>query len=288
MICTQCPRNCGVDRSEKVGFCGFHDEMMISHVGLHRWEEPCISGQGGSGTIFFSGCSLRCVFCQNAEISRGVGGKAASPEDLVGIFKRLEQMGAENVNLVNPTHFTLQIREALRLYKPSIPVVWNSGGYEKAETIRTLEGLADIYLPDMKYYDKEVSLRYAKADDYFENAASALREMARQVGKAQFDERGMMTRGLIVRHLVLPAHVGQTEKILRWVRDNLPDAYVSLLGQYFPAGDAAEYPEINRRLKRKEYQRAVDALDRLGIENGFLQELGSASAKYVPRFDGTY
>ena len=288
MICDQCPRKCHAERDKKPGFCGFDDRAWVSHVSTHAWEEPCISGERGAGTVFFSGCNLRCVFCQNAAISRGTQGKAATVDDLCALFERVEQSGAECLDLVNPTHFTSVIREALTRRKPSLPVVWNSGGYECAETVRTLDGLVDVYMPDLKYVTPEVSQRYSGAADYFTYASEAITEMFRQTGRAVFDERGMMKRGTLVRHLVLPAHVGETVKVLTWLHEHLPDVTVSLMGQYFPAADAHLYPEIDRRLKRAEYKRALDALERLGFDSGFYQELGAADERFVPHFDGSY
>lgn len=287
MICSQCPRSCGVDRRKNPGFCGLSDEMNIAHVGLHFGEEPCIGGLSGAGTVFFSGCALRCVFCQNVSISRSSVGKDASPEDLVRVMKKLEAQGAACIDLVNPTHFTSRIREALVQYKPEIPVVWNSSGYEKPETLRTLEGLVDVYLPDFKYCDSSVSLRYSAAPDYFLFASAAVTEMFRQTGKAVFSPEGQMLRGTLVRHLVLPAHTHDSLQVLGWLHEHLPKVSLSLMGQYFPAGDAEKMPEINRRLTRREYRRVLDFVETVGFD-GYCQALGNADGSYVPSFDLTY
>lgn len=287
MICFQCPRACGVDRQERLGFCGLSEEMNIAQVGLHYGEEPCIGGRSGAGTIFFSGCALRCVFCQNVSISRSPVGKVASPQSLVQVMQSLEAQGAACVEFVTPTHFSSGIREALARYKPKIPVVWNSSGYEKAETLRTLEGLVDVYLPDLKYFDPAVSSRYSAAPDYFMFASAAVTEMFRQTGKAVFSSEGQLLRGTMVRHLVLPAHTHDSLQVLGWLHENLPDVLLSLMGQYFPAGDVKKTPEIDRRLTRREYRRVLNYVETIGFD-GYRQEMGNADGRYVPSFDLTY
>lgn len=284
--CKACPRECGADRESGVGFCGVGNKFKVARAGLHFWEEPCISGTRGSGTIFFSGCSLKCVYCQNYEISMNCYGKEISDERLVEIFGELCSQGAHNINLVNPTHYALQLKNILEQNKPPIPVVYNTGGYDKAETLRQLDGLADIYLTDIKYVSPKVSAKYSKAENYFEAAKSAVLEMQRQVGKNEFDENGIMKKGLIVRHLVLPGNISQTMKTLDWIYENLPrDTIISLMSQYVPCGQAAEYPTINRRLGEREYNTVTDYAESLGFENVYIQEQSSSDEQFIPPFD---
>lgn len=290
MQCNICPRNCGVSREKgETGRCHCGEKMLVSLVDLHRGEEPCISGKNGAGTIFFAGCSLGCVFCQNSEISREPKGKVYTEEDLIHAMKTLEERGAENIEFVTATHYSAQVLSALKKYKPSVPVVWNSSGYEKVETLRLFEGLVDVYLPDLKFFDPELSRRYANCPDYFEVAFSAIREMRRQSGGCVFDENGKLLRGTLIRHLVLPSHIHDSFEILKRVAAELPrDVYFSLLCQYFPTDDllnSGKYPEISRKLKRKEYSAVVDRFLSLGLENGFVQELSSATKSYVPVWD---
>lgn len=284
--CLLCPRECGVDRRVGLGFCGAPQTMTVSRAGLHMWEEPCISGTNGSGAVFFSGCGLRCVFCQNYQISSRIRGREVSPRQLTDIFRRLEDMGAHNINLVTPTHYTEPLLRALELYRPSVPVIWNSSGYEKVQTLRRLEGLVDVYLPDIKYYDDAYAVRYSAAEGYFKYASAAAAEMARQTGAPVFKD-GLLVRGTLIRHLVLPSAAGQAVKILSWVRRELPDAAFSLMAQYFPSGQAARYPELNRRLRRREYALALRHMLALGFEYGYYQRLGSASEEFVPDFGPT-
>ena len=281
--CELCPRKCGVDRNNFRGFCGGGVKAAVTRAAKHFWEEPVISGKNGSGTIFFSGCTMRCVFCQNYEISRENIGKEVTDEELCEIILSLQEDGAENINLVNPVHFAPSIKNALEAAKPKIPVVWNSGGYERAETVREMEGLIDIYLPDFKYVSNEKSLKYSGVSDYAENAVKAINEMVRQTG-APVIENGMMKKGVIVRHLVLPSMPVQSVKTLRFMRENLPEEIrVSLMGQYIPTGDVSneKYPEINRKITRKEYNTVLREYRNLGFE-GYCQELSAASEKYVP------
>ena len=287
-ICNSCPRKCNIDREEKTGVCGAPYEYKVARAALHFWEEPCISGEKGSGTVFFSGCSLKCVFCQNFEISRNAFGKEIAEERLIEIFRELEAQGAHNINLVNPTHYSHQLAETLRKYKPSVPVVWNTGGYDSAESLKKLEGLVDIYLADIKYVSESVSKKYSGAEDYFQVATEAVLEMQRQVERNIFDENGMMQKGLIVRHLVLPGNVSQAMRVMDWVKENLPEGTViSLMSQYTPCGKAAEYPTINRKLSEREYDMVLDYADKLGFENAFIQEIDSSSEEYIPDFDLT-
>lgn len=287
--CQLCPRLCGADRTKHPGYCGAGSNIKAARAALHLWEEPCISGEEGSGTVFFSGCPLGCCFCQNHEISSGNIGAEITVERLGEIFLELQNQGANNINLVTATPYVPHIIGALNFVKDrlTLPIVYNSSGYENLSTLQLLCGYVDVYLPDLKYMSPERGEKYSAARDYFEVASKAILEMYRQVGAAQFDRRGLMTRGLIVRHLVLPEGEEDTAQILHWLRDNLPleDVMVSLMSQYTPFYHSGLYPELGRRLTKKEYRRALSALDELGIENGFVQELSSAKEEYTPRFD---
>jgi putative pyruvate formate lyase activating enzyme len=285
-ICMICPRGCSVDRSIKPGICGISESITAARAALHFWEEPCISGERGSGTVFFSGCPLKCIFCQNAEISHERFGKEITGNELMRIFDRLVEQGAHNINLVSPTHFAPKIAEVLRVYKSPVPVVYNSSGYETIETLKSLEGLVDIYLPDLKYFDGAVSKKYANAENYFEFASKAVLEMQKQVGTLQLDKEGIALRGLMVRHLVLPGNVTQTIKIMRWLKDSLPgDTAISLMSQYTPHGEAVNNPPLNRKITKREYERAVNAMLDMGFENGYVQELDSAGKEFIPAFN---
>jgi len=252
------------------------------------WEEPCISGRTGSGTVFFTGCPLKCVFCQNRKIAAGTMGRELTNLQLAKLFLLLQDKGAVNINLVTPTHFALQIAEALKMAKSdglSVPVVYNTSGYEQVETLRRLEEVVDIYLPDLKYYNRDLAARYSNAPNYFEKAASAIAEMVRQTGKPVFDG-GLMKRGVIVRHMVMPGHVRDSKEIIRYLynihRDNI---YMSIMSQYTPPKDMAGYPEINRRVTRREYEKVVDYAIALGVEKAFIQEGGTAQESFIPDFD---
>lgn len=286
-ICNACPRKCNVERNIgefSRGFCKMPYNAVLARASLHLWEEPVISGERGSGAIFFSGCNLRCVFCQNFEISHENFGKQVSKSELIDIVKRLENQGAHTINLVNPTHFVPFIKEVFSEYKPSVPVVYNTGGYDDVESIRSLHGLIDVYLPDLKYFDSDVSKKYSNAENYFEKASKAVLEMQRQVGKSVIKD-GIMQKGMIIRHLVLPKNTDQSIKILRWIKDNLPiDTYISLMSQYVPYVKT-EYKELNRRIVTAEYQKVIDEFERLGFENGFMQERSSAQTDFIPKFD---
>lgn len=290
-VCAACPRRCRVERSvdrHAGGVCGMPAGFMVARAALHEWEEPCISGVNGSGTVFFSGCSLRCVYCQNQKISLGRFGAPVSAENLMRMFDGLIEQGAHNLNLVNPTHYAPMLAEVLSRYRSPVPVVYNSGGYERVETLQALEGLVNIYLPDLKYVDSAVSLRYSGAVDYFANASGAILEMHRQVGEAVFDETGLMKKGLIIRHLILPRNTAQSLKALDWIHENLPEGtLVSLMCQYTPCGDLSAAPELNRRITRREYEKVVNRLLELGLTGGYLQELSSAREEYIPPFDLT-
>ena len=289
--CAACPRRCGALRKPAQpsgGFCGMPAGFVVARAALHQWEEPCISGQHGSGTVFFSGCSLRCVYCQNQQVSLGRYGALVTEENLLRMFDRLIEQGAHNLNLVNPTHYAPMLAKALKKYCSPVPVIYNSGGYERVEMLKALEGLVDIYLPDLKYVDSAVSLRYSGAADYFDYASKAILEMSRQVGKAAFDKNGVMKKGLIVRHLILPRNTAQSIKALTWIHENLPEGTLgSLMCQYTPCGELENFPELQRRLTRREYEKVVDQMLELGLTGGYLQELSSAKEEYIPPFDLT-
>ncbi|MBR5308117.1 MAG: radical SAM protein [Clostridia bacterium] len=287
--CTACPRNCLCDRSTHRGFCGADNKIRIARVGLHEWEEPCISYGKGSGTVFFSGCSLKCVFCQNHEISSGLRGRDVTEDELCDIFLSVRDMGAANLNLVNPTHYSVSIANALGRVKDKlgIPVVYNTGGYDKVETLRSLEGLVDIYLPDIKYYSSEYSAKYSGASDYFDVAWKALEEMFRQVGYPEFDGEGHMIKGVLPRHLVLPKLYKDSMTILDRLSEkyDVSRLYISIMCQYFPTHRAKEFPELSRRVTTLEYSKVTDYAQRLGITHGYTQERSSAIEEYVPNFD---
>ncbi|MBQ7580814.1 MAG: radical SAM protein [Clostridia bacterium] len=286
-VCNQCPRECCVDRRNgEIGFCRMPYNPVVARVALHMWEEPCISGKNGSGTIFFSGCSLKCVYCQNYEISHEDFGKEITQEKLVAIINELIGKGAHNINFVNPTHYSHTIIDVLQNNRLPVPVVYNCSGYEKVETLKSLEGLVDIYLTDLKYYSSEVSQKYSLCRDYFQVAKQAIFEMKRQLPEDVFSPDGMMKKGVIIRHLVLPGNLSQTERILSFISNELPgDTVVSLMSQYTPCGESGKFPELSRRLTKREYERAADYLYYSGIENGFIQEISSSSETYIPKFN---
>ena len=288
MICTLCPRNCRAEREDTQGggVCGVGIMPKVARAALHMWEEPCISGTRGSGAVFFSGCGLRCIFCQNEAISHGGEGETVSVERLAEIFRELEAQGAHNINLVTAAQFVPAVIAALELYRPSIPIVYNSSGYESVETLKMLEGYVDIYLPDFKYIDPAMAKLLSGAADYPQVAMAAIAEMLRQTGPAVYDENGMMLRGTQIRHLVLPGLTGDSMKILSVIADEFPGAAVSLMGQYVPFGKALEMPGMNRRIKKKEYARVLAHMEAIGLD-GYRQELESASEVFVPAFDGT-
>ena len=290
MICNLCPRRCGALRDETrgLGRCRMPSVPVAARAALHHWEEPPISGSRGSGTIFFSGCSLGCVFCQNQEISHRDFGKAVSLERLVQICDELIAQGAHNINFVNPTHFSHAVRTLLIRHPLPVPVVWNSGGYDRVETLRALKGLVDVYLPDLKYLDPDTAGRYSAAPDYPEMAAAAIREMVRQTGPCQFDGDGLLRRGTVIRHLILPGQVGQAKRVMDWVAREFPRGTVlfSLMSQYTPWGDLSACPELNRRLRPGEMRAAREYMENLGLD-GFTQERTSAREEYTPPFDLT-
>ena len=286
--CTLCPRLCGATRGaeEGHGVCGVGTLPKIARAALHHWEEPCISGTRGSGAVFFSGCGLRCAFCQNEAISHGGTGEIVSVERLAEIFAELEAQGAHNINLVTAAQFVPAVIAALNLYRPKIPIVYNSSGYERLETLRMLEGYIDIYLPDYKYIDPGMAKLLSGAADYPDAAWAAIGEMRRQTGAPVYDAEGMMLRGTLVRHLLLPGLTGDCMRILERIHDELPGTPVSLMGQYTPFGRALEIPGMNRRIKKKEYARALEYMEALGLD-GYRQALESASEAFVPAFDGS-
>lgn len=284
--CTQCPRNCGARRDETkgTGFCRMGALPVVARAALHQWEEPAISGTRGSGTVFFTGCSLQCVFCQNYSIStRREVGKVVTPWELHEIFLSLIEQGAHNINLVNPTHFALPIIEALSMEKLPVPVVYNCGGYESLETLRQLEGLVDIYLPDLKYASDELGQKYSGAPDYFTRASAAILEMARQTGPARYTDDGMMKSGTLVRHLILPGNTRNSIAVLQWLHEHLPENPVSLMAQYVPCGRAGEFPEINRTITKREYEKVRDALFDLDLD-GYMQGRSAAKKDFIPPF----
>lgn len=285
MICSICPRHCNVDRSVNLGFCQSPDNFRVARAALHFWEEPCISGKEGSGTVFFSGCNLKCVFCQNNEISAENKGVEISDDKLISIFENLISQGANNINLVNPTHYAKRLARVLGRWKSPVPIVYNSSGYEEVETLKMLDGLIDIYLPDLKYIRAEKAMRYSKAADYFEKASAALLEMRRQV-EDKFDG-DIMKSGMIIRHLILPQNTNSSIAVLDFIKSNFPNTFVSLMAQYTPCGDLSEFPEINRKITKREYEKVVNyALDN-SFDKLFIQELSSADKSFIPKFDFT-
>ena len=295
--CNLCPRNCSVDReADKIGYCGQTNKVYVARAALHMWEEPCISGKEGSGTVFFCGCTLRCIFCQNHEIALGkkkneeVIGKEITVERLKEIFLELQAKKANNINLVTGTHYIPQIAEALRKAKAeglTIPIVYNTSGYEKKESLRLLEGLVDIYLPDMKYVSKELSKEYSHAEDYFEVAKEAIEEMVRQVGEADFDERGYMKNGVIVRHLVLPGSTKDSKAVVEYLWNTYGNRiYISIMNQYTPMEQIKNHPLLSRKVTKREYAKVVDYALNLGWENAFIQEGETAEESFIPGFDG--
>lgn len=287
--CTICPHNCGINRtSNQIGRCKSKDTVKIALYSIHNFEEPCISGKKGSGTVFFSNCNMNCVFCQNYEISQQGKGKEITIEELAEIFIKQQEKDVENINLVTPTSYVPQIIEAIKIARNKglkLPIVYNTNGYEKVETLKMLEGYVDIYLPDFKYSDNELGKRLSKVDNYFEIATKALKEMYRQTGKAVFNENGIMQKGMIIRHLVLPNHILNSRRVLKWINENMHEVYVSVMAQYFPTYKAKDIEDINRKLTKEEYEQIENYLYRLDLENGYIQELGEHEEEYVPKWD---
>ena len=289
--CTLCPRRCHADRrSGSPGFCGQSAEITAARAALHFWEEPCISGSCGSGTVFFSGCSLQCVYCQNRQIALGKTGRSISPERLAEIFLELQEKKAANINLVTAGHFLPQTAYSLELAKRrglTLPIVYNTGSYEEVSSLRLLEGLVDIYLPDLKYRSPELSAKYSNAPDYFEKASAAIEEMVRQTGTPLFDpDTGLMKRGVIVRHLLLPGQSKDSKQILRYLHSTYKnDIYVSIMNHFTPLANADLPQELNRRVTTQEYEKILSFGERIGIEQGFYQEGETAEESFIPPFD---
>lgn len=288
--CFLCPRECGALRNDNnTGYCGVENKVVAARAALHMWEEPCISGSEGSGTVFFSGCNLRCVYCQNHDIAIAKKGIAIDNDRLCDIFFELEQKGANNINLVTPTHYVPQIVCAIEKAKNrglKIPFVYNTGNYEKLSTLKMLEGLIDVYLPDCKYYSDELAIEYSNAPGYFNNAVNGIEEMYRQVGKNEFDQRGIMSKGVIVRHLILPGSTKDSKNIIRELYDRFgDDIYISIMNQYTPMENVKNHPKLYRKITRREYDSVVDYAIELGIKNAFIQEEDVAKESFIPAFD---
>ena len=287
--CNLCPRNCHVDRDITTGFCGCTSQLKAARAALHYWEEPCISGTRGSGAVFFSGCTLKCCFCQNYAISQEHLGKEITPIRLGEIFLSLQEQGAHNIDLITATQYLPLILPALDMVKEQlhIPVVYNCGGYEKKETLALLKDYIDIYLPDLKYYSSVLSKRYSKAEDYFDVASLSILSMIEQTGGLEYDEHGILQKGVIIRHMVLPGCKEDSIRLLHWINDTLPKGsyLLSLLSQYTPFYKSCEYPEINRRITTYEYNKVLDTAVALGLTDGFMQEKSSAKEEYTPPFD---
>ena len=289
--CTLCPRKCEVNRvAGKTGACYVDRKMRVARAALHFWEEPCISGEEGSGAVFFAGCTLGCVFCQNTEISRGQTGEIVSVERMAEILLNLQKQGANNINLVTAGHYVPAVAESLRRAKDmglQIPVVYNSSGYELPDKLRCLDGLVDISLPDLKYLDRDLAGKYSRAQNYPDVAKSALEEMVRQCPVCEFDGRGIMKKGVMVRHLLLPGHVRDSKAVLQYLHETYQDQiYISIMNQYTPMPQMTKYPELNRRVTKREYSRLLDYAVELGIEKGFFQEGDPAGESFIPAFNG--
>lgn len=290
--CTLCPRNCHIDRTNgRKGYCRETEEVVVARAALHMWEEPCISGEKGSGAVFFSGCPVGCVYCQNKTISRGLTGKKITLERLSEIFLELQEQGANNINLVTPSHYVPQIITALSLARQKgleLPIVYNCGGYEKVETLKLLEGLVDIYLPDFKYISPEIAKKYSNCADYFDYASAAIQEMLRQVGEPAFAENGIMEKGVIVRHLVLPGCLEDSKAVIRWLHQTFGDSiYISIMSQYTPLPGIEKYPELNRKITPAEYDELVDFAVSMDVVNAFVQDGETAKESFIPEFDDT-
>ncbi len=287
--CTLCPHKCGIDRTKgKIGRCKSTDKVKIALYSTHEFEEPCISGIHGSGTVFFSNCNLNCIYCQNYEISQMSRGKEISTNELADIFLKQQEKNVENVNLVTPTSYVHQIIEAIQIARKhgfKLPIVYNTNAYENIDTIKSLDGYVDIYLPDLKYAENELAKKYSKIDNYFEVATEAIKEMYKQVGNPILNSNGIMQKGIMVRHLVLPTYIENSKKVLDWVKNNLSsEVYISIMAQYFPTYMAKNDKRINRKLTKFEWNKIIDYIDVLGIKNGFVQELGEHEEEYVPNW----
>lgn len=287
MICNLCPRSCKALRTEtenKTGFCKMPLLPKVARAALHFGEEPIISGKNGSGTVFFSGCSLSCAFCQNFDISQNGFGKNISYERLAAIFKELENKGAHNINLVSPTHYVLAIKKALDIYKPNIPIVYNSSGYESLETLKMLQGYIDIFLVDFKYLSEENAKKYSCAENYSKYAKKAISECYRQQPVIEI-ENGVMKKGVIIRHLLLPSATNEAIKVFDWVRENTPNCYFSIMSQYVPLSKAKNMPPINRKITAREYNKVIDYIASTDFTNVFIQDYDSATTEYIPEFN---
>lgn len=288
--CNICPHECGINRKNgQIGRCKASDKIKIALYSIHDFEEPCISGEKGSGTVFFSNCNLNCDFCQNYEISQEGKGKEITIKRLAEIFIEQQERNVENINLVTPTSYAIQIVEAIKIARKNglkIPIVYNTNGYESIETLKILNGYIDIYLPDLKYYYNDIAKKYSKVDKYFEIATEAIKEMYKQVGNPVLNEEGIMQKGLMIRHLVLPNNIDNSKKVLKWIKENIDkEVFVSVMAQYFPTHKAKEIEEINRKLTIEEYEEIEQYLYDLDIENGYIQELGEHEEEYVPKWD---
>lgn len=284
MNCKICPRKCGIERDKYLGYCGVGDKVKIAKAYLHMWEEPVITGKNGSGTVFFSGCNLKCVYCQNFDISHECKGVEISIQELSDIFKKLESLGASNINLVTPSHYAMKIKQALDIYKPNIPIVYNSSGYDSLEELEILKDYIDVYLVDFKYWDNELSFRLSKAYDYREVTQKAILKMKEYKPNNIYDGE-LINSGVIIRHMILPNHIEDSKKILEWISKNISNPCVSLMGQYTPMYNANEYKDISRKLKPLEYKVVEKYMLDLGITDGFTQELTSAVEDFVPKFE---
>ena len=283
-FCSLCPNGCKIDKETTKGACGTDNKIRIAKFYLHSFEEPVISGTRGSGTVFFCGCSLKCAFCQNFELSRNLRGKDITVNELAEIFKTLESNGAHNINLVNPTHYSDKIIEALKIYRPNIPIVYNTHGYEKIEILEKLNDYIDVYLPDIKFYSPAVSNRYTGKENYFEVASRAVEFMAKSKPYAT-DKDGLIKSGVIVRHLVLPQNTSDSKKILDWFLKIKDDAYIDVMSQYTPFGDIEKFPELQRKITKREYNSVIDYAISIGIDKMFYQKQISASEEYIPKWD---
>ena len=290
--CEICPHKCKVNRAlGNRGRCRCNDKIKIALASIHNYEEPCISGKNGSGTIFFSNCNLNCIYCQNYEISQLDKGKEITIDHLAEIFINQQNKNVNNINLVTPTMYVPQIIEAIKIARNNglkIPIIYNSNGYENVETIKMLDGYIDVYLPDLKYYSNEIAKKYSKIDNYFSNAVNAIKEMQKQVGNPIFNEDGIIQKGVIIRHLILPNHILNTKKILKYIKENFDEnTYISVMAQYFPTYKAKDDDKINRKISKKEYKEVEEYLYLLNLKNGYIQELGEHEEEYVPNFDLT-
>lgn len=288
--CILCPRECRINREDgKWGYCGMDSKIYAARAALHMWEEPCISGEKGSGAVFFSGCGLRCIFCQNREIAIGKSGKEISVEKLGEIFLNLEKQGAANINLVTGAHYVPQIIEALEIAKGkglSVPIVYNSSGYEKVETLKLLEGYVNVYLPDFKYMEVSLAEDFSNAPDYLERAKAAIEEMVRQTGNCVFNEDGYIEKGTIVRHLILPGHTVNSKKVLEYLHSTYGnEIFISIMNQYTPVYEQKKYTELNRKVTEREYKKVLDYALEIGLENGFWQTGDTAKESFIPAFD---